>query len=170
MSADLAVQAIPGELTETSLTLREGLTLDEWVTVMATLKQMSKSIQWWVGDALSYGESHFGEDAFAHLEQSDKTLANWASTCRHIEPSRRRESVSYSVHAEVAPLAPNDQEAILEEAAREGWTVGQARERVREIQLEEAEEGHGASEVVVTRPCPACEGTGRIVIEAGEGE
>lgn len=169
MSADLAAQAIPGELTETSLTLPEGLSRKRWEEVGQTLRAMQRGVQFWVGDWLAYGESNFGEDAFAHLEQSDKTLANWASTCRHIEPSRRREEVSYSVHAEVAPLEPEEQVNILEEAAREGWTVGQTRERVREIQQKEAEEKHGPSEVVVTRPCERCEGTGRIVVE-GESE
>lgn len=163
------LQTIPGSLTETSLELPTDLPYEHWVEVGETLRLISRSIQWYVGDWLAYGEDHYGEDAFSHLEQSDKTLANWASTCRHIEPSRRREEVSYSVHAEVAPLEPGEQVNILEEAAREGWTVGQTRERVREIQQKEAEEGHGPSEVVVTRPCPACEGTGRIVVE-GERE
>lgn len=163
-SEALAVQAIPGELTETSLTLREGLTLNEWITVMTTLKQMSRSIQWWVGDAMAYGESHYGEDAFAHLEQSDKTLANWATTCRKIDPSRRREEVSYSVHAEVASLPVEEQVNVLEEAARDGWTVGQTRERVRQIQQQQEEE-HGRSEVVVSRPCPACGGTGEVAVD-----
>lgn len=165
MSEELAVQAIPGELTKTSLTLREGLSLEEWAGVLMTLKQMSKSIQWWVGDALAYGEDRFGESAFAYLDQTDKTLANWAYTCRALPNSRRRESLSYSVHAEVAPLNPELQETILEEAEREGYTVGQTRERVRKEQQEMAEEEHGPSEVVVKKTCPTCNGEGEVIVE-----
>ncbi len=94
--------AIPGELTETSLTLPEGMESEEWVEVGMTLRRMAKSIQWWAGDWFAYGEDHFGELAFAELEASDKTLANWASTCRRLPASRRRESLSYSIQAEVA--------------------------------------------------------------------
>jgi hypothetical protein len=122
---------IPGTMTETSLVLPSGMDLNDWVRVGETLKRMSKSIQWWAGDWLAYGEDHYGERAFQALERADQTLANWAWVCRKVEPSRRREDVSFSVHAELAPLPPDEQEQALERADAEGWTVKRAREEAR---------------------------------------
>lgn len=140
--------AIPGQLTETSLDLPENLSLDEWLTVGDTLKRISKSVQWWVGDWLAYGEKNYGEEAFQAVERADHTFANWAWVCRKIEPSRRREDVSFSVHAELAPLPPEEQTDKLSKASEEGWTVKRARE----------ETGRAPKnvEVVTEFVCPAC--------------
>lgn len=125
--------AIPGEMTETGLELPENLDIAEWVRVGEVLKVMSKSVQWWAGDWLAYGERRYGEEAFQALEKADQTLANWAWVCRKVHPSRRREDVGFSVHAELAPLPPEEQELALTKASEEDWTVKRAREEVRGV-------------------------------------
>ena len=118
-----------------------------------TLKRMTKSIQWWTGDWLAFGEGAYGEEAFQALERADKTLANWASVCRGIEPSRRRENIDFSKHAEVAPLPPDAQERVLDRIEAEDATVGRAREMVREEQGKEIQRN---VELVTEFVCPAC--------------
>lgn len=130
---------IPGNFTQTSLTLKEGLTQKEWVEVGRSLRSMERGIQFWVGDWLAYGEARFGEEAFADLERRDKTLANWATVARKVAPSRRREDVQFSHHAEVASLPPAEQTEVLEEVKENHYTVGQTRDRVREKQQARAE-------------------------------
>ncbi len=69
--------------------------------------------------------------------------------------TRRREALKFSHHAEVAPLDPDSQERVLEEAACEGWSVQRIREEVKD-----REETNAV--VVKTRICPTCNGDGRI--------
>lgn len=158
MSGEM-VLPIPGKFTQTSLTLRPGLTREQWVEVGRSLRALEKGIQFWVGDWLAYGEAHYGEEAFADLERQDKTLANWATVARSVDPSRRREDVRFSHHAEVAPLRdlPEAQERILARVANEDLTVSETRELVKQEQQNQAEREFGKPEVVeAPKTCPHC--------------
>lgn len=152
---------LPGRVTPTSLDLPPNLSMQEWAAVGHSLKLMAGAVQFWVGDWFAYGEAHYGEEAWQYLEVTEKTLANWASVCRRVEPSRRREALKFSHHAEVAPLEPEEQERVLEEAASQGWSVSRIREEVQEREKPNAV-------VVQTRICPTCNGDGRIPEEASE--
>jgi hypothetical protein len=59
-----------------------------------------------------------------------QTCANAAAVCRAFEISRRREVFSFSHHAAVAALAPAEQDGLLDQAEREGWSRQQLREAV----------------------------------------
>lgn len=157
--------AIPGTLSATGLELPEGMKLVEWLRVMHTLKLIGKAVQWWVGDALAYGEDHFGETAFQALERADKTFANWASVCRSVDRSRRREDVLFSHHVEVAPLPPEKQTEVLERVAGENLTVRQTRELATQEMQSEAEEEHGKAQTVWTMVCPRCLGEGVVPVD-----
>jgi hypothetical protein len=56
---------------------------------------------------------------------SMQTLMNWATVCRAFEPSRRREGLSFSYHAEVAELDPVNADKMLD------WCEPTARYRPR---------------------------------------
>jgi hypothetical protein len=62
-----------------------------------------------------------------------KTLANIASVCRAFEPSRRREDLSWSHHAEAAALSPNAADMLLDLAERDRMSKGQVRAAVTTI-------------------------------------
>ena len=151
---------IPGTMTPMGLRLPPGLPRKEWVRIGHILRAMEKGVQWWVGDWLAYGENSYGEEAFAELGRSDKTLANWASVARQIHPSRRVEGVRFSHHAEVAPLPPEEQSEVLREVKEGNLTVGQTRERREQKQRARAEaEGRecGSKPITVEIPeCPTC--------------
>ncbi len=162
---EVVEQAIPGVLTATSLTLPPGLPRKRWVRVGQSLRAMERGIQFWVGDWLAFGEAHYGEEAFAELERSDKTLANWATVARNVHPSRRRESLGFSHHAEVASLPPDEQDEVLTKAEEEDWTVRETREHVESRRSEKQEEEYGRAQVVSTTVCPTCHGSGEVVVE-----
>lgn len=126
---------------KTRLVLRNDTPYEVWREVLVKLRDAERSVQWWVGDALAFGEAHYGEEAFAELERRDKTLANWATVARGVDPSRRREGVAFSHHAEVASLRdrPEAQEKILKRVETEDLTVGQTRELVQQEHQERAE-------------------------------
>lgn len=173
-------------LTQTSMKLPSGLSRDDWMDLGDKLRFVSHGVQFWAGDWLAYGEDKYGEEAFAILDVKDKTLANWASTCRRVAPSRRREELRYSHHAEVAPLPPVKQTLVLEEAVTNDYTVRQTRERAEAVKVEAqstlgslpekegwapwAEEGlpKQMAAQVGTRVCTACEGS-RCCEACGEG-
>src|SRR5690242_18845623 len=63
--------AIPGELTATGLVLPEDLSFDQWQRIGDVLKRMEKSVQWWIGDWLRFGERKYGEMYSQALEVTD---------------------------------------------------------------------------------------------------
>ena len=103
--------AFPGKLTRVGLELPEGLSFDDWSAVGQTLKNVEESRLWWVGDWLNYGEAGYGETYSQAVEVSGYgygTTANAKWVSGRIEISRRRESLSWAHHYEVAALEPDD--------------------------------------------------------------
>lgn len=145
--------------------LRPGLPIEEWIEAGRWLRALERGVQFWVGDWLAYGEAHYGEEAFADLERQDKTLANWATVARRIDPSRRRGSLRFSHHAEVTSLSPDEQTEVLDKAEENNWTVRETRQEVERVRQETAEREYGEAEVVVTETCPRCGGSGEVVVE-----
>lgn len=122
-------------LTRTRLILPENLPFEQWEQVGETLKSIEKSVHWWLGDWLAYGERTYGETYAQAAEITGytvKTLQNDVYVAQAIEPSRRREDVDHSTHSAVAGLPPEKQDTILERAAAEKLDVGDVRTIVRE--------------------------------------
>ena len=126
---------VQAEVTETSLTLPEGLSFVEYERVGRLLGRVNRSCSWWVGDYLAYGEDEYDE-AMAQAEAatglSAGTLQNRASVCRAIPPEQRIPGLSFSAHVTVAGLEPDVRALILDSARTTGATVEAIRERVRE--------------------------------------
>jgi len=117
----------------TSLTLREGLSWERWVEIGNTLQQMEKSVNWWVGDWLQYGERTYGEKYTQAVEATGmkaQTLMNYAWVASKVNLCVRRDSLSWSHHKEVASLPEPKQAQWLDTAEAEhlgsdelGWRV-----------------------------------------------
>lgn len=129
-----------GYLAETRLDLEEleaqhggELTLEEARDVAQALGAMARGHQWWIGDLLVYSEDKFGEEFAqleAELELEPRTAGNYRYVAAAVAPSRRREDLSWSHHAEVARLKPAQQKSMLKWAAEEAATVRELRIRV----------------------------------------
>jgi len=83
---------------------------EQWESEVVISELRRKSEPWWRGDLYLRGEEWYGEDKatsiFDPLTMDVKTWQNNASICRRIDLSRRREELTYSHHAEVAYLEP----------------------------------------------------------------
>jgi hypothetical protein len=115
------------------LVIVEDLELDEFEVLLRTLGSMAKGHQWWVGDALVYGEGRYGPDVFQAAGDSgleEHTLVNWRWVASRVAPSRRRDDLSFTHHEAVARLDESQQEAMLETAATEKWSTRELREAV----------------------------------------
>lgn len=121
---------LPGRVTPTSLTFSGQLPFARYLETARLLGKIGKGVQWWVGDLLNYGAERYGEK-FAQAEAETGfdpgTLANLASVCGRVEPSRRREHLSFGHHAEVAKLDPAEQHRWLKDAETKQWTRAELR-------------------------------------------
>jgi hypothetical protein len=128
--------ALP-EATSTSLSLPESLTFEQWEEIGAELANRARKLNWWIGDWWAAGHHRYGERARLAARglfgKEFKTLANIASVCRAFEPSRRREHLSWSHHAEAAALSPNAADMLLDLAERDRLSKAQVRAAVTTI-------------------------------------
>ena len=128
----LSLREIPGELTRTSLTLRAGLTFDDYQRIANILTLIEGAVQFWWGDLLNHAEAALGEQ-YAQLvdEKAARTLSNYAWVASKIEPARRRERLSWSHHAEVAVFEPTTQDDWLKQAEEGQWTRAKLRAAIK---------------------------------------
>lgn len=129
-----ALACIQEYRTPTGLKLPQGLDFDLWDEIGRELAVTEQVIQWRIGDWLNYGEREYGETyqrAAAVTLLAPKTLQNYAYVANAVEPSRRRDNLDFSTHAEVAALPPAQQDALLTQAAQSGLTTREIRQLVR---------------------------------------
>jgi transposase len=126
-----------GRVTPTSLELPEGISWEQWRRLGDQLARRGDSIMWWIADHSAYGERQYRRDYGPALEQlyERKSLRNLAYVARNVDPSVRREELSFSHHAEVAPLDPEQQAAWLESAIAHAWSKQELRDQLADAGL-----------------------------------
>jgi hypothetical protein len=85
----------------------------------------------WYNDAIDrgYGDGRrLAEDVHADYLQ----LLNWGWVARSVKISLRRENLSWSHHAAIAPLSPKQQPYWLQQAERHRWTLKELRQQLAE--------------------------------------
>lgn len=98
---------------------------------------MSRVSNWWVGDWLQYGATRWGEkySEAARITGYDvKTLRNIAYVAKRFDLSRRRDKLTWSHHAELAQLKPNEQDGWLDRALTDQLSVADLRTELRSTQ------------------------------------
>ena len=120
---------------------------EDWEEYGHTLRRVHGSLRWCIGDWLNYGEEKFGEMASQASdiwpEYSYSNLANMVSVAKAFPISRRRESLGWSLHAEIAKLSLNEQEQWLDELE-----MGMTRAELR-LSLD-------GRDPIEKAPCPTC--------------
>jgi hypothetical protein len=111
----------------------------DWLQLGAALRTLHKSLAWIAGDWLAQGLGTFGrtvDDLAAVLDVDAGTIHNWTSVARAVEFSRRRDTLSYSHHVEVAKFEdPADQNQWLDLAERNGWSSKELRAHIKDQPL-----------------------------------
>ncbi len=121
------------EFSEAALSLSGNMSFQKWLETGKSLTTMRKSIPFWYGDFLNYGESKFGEKyAQAFDPEGDEykfvQTAKWVS--KRIPPSRRHPKLGWQYHFEVADLADEEQDELLAKAEKEKLPVSKFRKIV----------------------------------------
>src|SRR5438045_2803807 len=84
-------------ITVTGLALPEDLTFEDWLSIGLKLHQMEKSVQWWIGDWLRFGERKYGvmyKHALATTDYKYRTLRIVKYVADRFELFRRRNNLS----------------------------------------------------------------------------
>ncbi len=105
-------------------------TFEEWLSCGEFIKNADKSVHFWIGDWLNYGEAKWGQMYEQAMEQTSfdyQTLRNDKYIASRIDLSRRRDKLSFGHHAEVASYEPHEQELLLERAEVLGLSIKQLR-------------------------------------------
>lgn len=126
----LSLFELPGcHFTEVGLTIDPGMEFDSWVRLIRALERAEQGIQWYIGDALNYGEKEYG-DKYAQVLDAHKktgipieTLRNYQWVAGHVKPVTRVTELDWSIHREVASL-PEDKQTEILQAGREQKLAG----------------------------------------------
>jgi hypothetical protein len=150
-------------MTPTAWAVAGDLSLLEWSQSGRRLGIIGRGTGWWIGDWLNYGNLRFGERYVraARITGYDvQTLMNMVYVASHFEPARRRPNLSFSHHAELAALSPEDQDHWLERAENERLSVRCLREEVRrarrQAEAEAEPEVDAVEEPEDELVCPHC--------------
>lgn len=113
---------------------RGELALSDWTEQGRRFGTIGRAAGWWIGDWLQYGNAKFGErySRASRITGYDvQTLMNMVYVSSRVEISQRRENLSWSHHAEVAALSPEDRDRWLTVAETERLSVRCLREEIR---------------------------------------
>jgi N6-adenosine-specific RNA methylase IME4 len=135
--------AISPRFTPTGLELPRSLTAPQWRDIGRQLARIGRAHQWWIGDWLLEGDHRYGvkfADASALLDIDAGTLSEFQRVASSVQNPRRRESLSWAHHQEVASLDENQQARWLDKAEKHEWTREELRAALREARQKQANE------------------------------
>lgn len=109
-----------------------------WKEIGVRIARTADSTAWCLGDWLVYGESRYADryrQAIEAVGLNYQTLRNYAWVARRFPVSRRRDTLTFYHHMEVARLPAGEQDRWLSRATEQGWSVRQLRRQLKEDEL-----------------------------------
>jgi hypothetical protein len=137
----------------------QAMDFTEWLHQGRRLGSIGRGVAWWIGDWVNFGNAKFGEKytRAARITGYDvKSLMNMAYVASRFELARRRESLTWSHHAELAALQPEEQDDWLAFAEEKRLSVRRLRDELRiwRSRHERAEDPAAATAAVRVTPAP----------------
>jgi hypothetical protein len=130
-------------LRKSGLLFARGVGFNKWEAIGQQLLSVTESTTWWIADWIAYGEQTFQDryrEAVQRTSLNYQTLRNYVWVARRFELSRRRDSLSFGHHAEVAALEQPEQDYWLRKAEELTWSRNRLRNEVRNsLQLRQAD-------------------------------
>jgi hypothetical protein len=124
------------------------LSYERWLDIGLQLAALSASSAWCLGDWLVHGEHTYSgryRDAIERTSLDYKTLRNYAWVARSFPLSRRRDTLSFAHHAEVAGLPAHEQDFWLRKAEEFSWSRNRLRQELRDSMSERSVAGDAAA-------------------------
>lgn len=129
--------------TRVGLNIPPDLPFDLWQRAGQHISRVVDSSAWCLGDWLVYGQERYNDRyrrAVDAVGLDYQTLRNYAWVTRRFDLSRRRDSLSFQHHAEVASLVEAEQERWLNLAEEREWSRNQLRRAVRDNRQQHPEQ------------------------------
>jgi hypothetical protein len=121
-------------LTRTAYVVQGEVAFSEWIQHGRQLGAIGRSAGWWIGDWLGYGNARYG-DRYSRASRitgyDTQTLMNMVYVASRFSLERRRAGLSWSHHAELAAMPPEDQDRWLSRAEADRLSVRCLREEIR---------------------------------------
>lgn len=120
------------------LLLPDGMPFDSWRSLGSRITLIANCSAWWLGDWLIYGEQAYGDryrQAIADTSLSYQTLRNYAWMARTFPVSRRRDTLSFGHHVEVAAIPEDEQDVWLARAEQSNWSRNRLRRALQAAKL-----------------------------------
>ena len=126
-------------VTSLGLQIAPDLSFEQWAEETGNFLHLANMTPLYVGDAMVYGFAHFKEEQVSALltdiGKTKHTVQNWISIARAIPVERRVEGLEAGHYDAIRGIKSRDgkpltgrQDQMIEQAAREGWTVAKTRE------------------------------------------
>ena len=117
---------------ENALAINTDLPFEIWQRGFEQLNRVDEAWNWWIGDYLNYGEQRYGEMYSQVLDGvSYKKLSRCKVTAGVFPPSKRRPSLSFTHHCEVASFEESKRERLLDMAEQDGLSVSKLRDTIK---------------------------------------
>jgi hypothetical protein len=150
---------ISNQVLATRLGLRfaGALSFEGWERAGEQISRIVSSSAWCLGDWIVVGQSRFTDRYKQVIEAVGldyQTVRNYAWVARRFELSRRRDTLSFQHHAEVASLPPEEQDYWLDRAEDRNWSRNRLRQEIRNSRSANADSVSKASvlpRIVVTQ-------------------
>jgi hypothetical protein len=110
------------------------LAMADWMRQGRWLGALGRGSGWWIGDWVRYGSARYGDryrPAARATGYDVQSLRNMAYVAGRFDVPRRRESLSFSHHAELASLSAEEQDLWLDRAEAGALSVGALRCEMR---------------------------------------
>jgi hypothetical protein len=124
-------RGMAGRFKGNSYRLDADISYDQWLHSGGVLQEMHANVNWWIGDWLLYGESHFTENYSQAIQltgKSDVTIRNCAWVANVFPPDERTWDLSYTHYLEVAGVRDeNDRCWLLDKAVANDLSALQLR-------------------------------------------
>lgn len=128
------------ERRETGLVIANDTSFEEWQSMGDWLQSAERSLMWWIGDWMRFGEHKWGEkyaQAIDATGQSYQTLRDAAWVSGAFGLSERSDKLGWSHYRQAASVKDKSARSlILRDAEQEGWSVRETRAAVNRIKNE----------------------------------
>lgn len=133
--------------TPTGLIFATDTPIEVWGALTERMIRQSKRLHWAIADAINFGDAAYGEKYAQWVDETGltvSTLNKIAWVGRKFPQDRRRESVDFTYHEQVAALEPEDQDAVLDAAEDQGLNTAEVRVLARHTKRERQREAFEA--------------------------
>lgn len=129
--------ALPGTVTEVGYQPAVSLTYDQWEFGFNFLRSINRSVMWYLGDMINYGESKWGEKYTQAMDASNydyDTCYRAAYVASKFPHERRRSDLSWNHHRALVDLGPERQDVLLDHAASESLSVQKLKDLRKDLE------------------------------------